>query len=46
MKKKKIFINQQEEIIFRAVIILNTKVMVIQTEYWDWKNVFIKLDHT
>ena len=33
MKKKKIFIKQQEEIIFRAIIILNTKVMVIKTEY-------------
>ena len=38
--------NQKELIIFGVAIRLNTKVMVIKIEYYQFKNTFIKLDHT
>ena len=30
---------------FGVIIILNTKVTVIETEYYQLKNILIKLDH-
>ena len=30
---------------FEVTIIFNTKVMVIEMKYYQWKNILIKLDH-
>ena len=43
--KKKININQREQIIFVVTIILNTKVTVIEIKRCQLNNIFKKLDH-
>ena len=44
--KKKIITNQQEWVIFGAIILLNMKVMVIAIKHYQLKNNLIKLDYT
>ena len=44
--KKIIIKRQQEQVIFGATIMLNTKVMVIEIKPYQLKNTLIKLDHT
>ena len=46
MHKKKIITNQQEWVIFGAIILLNMKVMVIAIKHYQLKNNLIKLDYT
>ena len=43
--KKKIIVNQEEQIIFGvAIFILNMKVMVTEIKHYQLKNILIKLD--
>ena len=44
--KKIIIKRQQEQVIFGATIMLNTKLMVIEIKSYQLKNTLIKLDHT
>ena len=44
--KKIIIKRQQEQVIFGATIMSNTKVMVIEIKPYQLKNTLIKLDHT
>ena len=44
--KKKIIINQEEQVIFGATIILNMKVTVIEIKHCQLRNILIKLHHT
>ena len=45
MKKKEMIINQQEQVIFGVIFILNTKVTVIETKQYQLKNILINLVH-
>ena len=45
MQKKKIIINQYEQVIFGVIIILNMDVMMIEIKHCQLKNILIKLDH-
>ena len=44
MKKKKIIVNQQEQLTFGVTITLNMKVMVTEINHYQLKNMLIKLD--